>query len=162
MISAFEYASGINQRMYRRQRHQGVRRHHQRRRSLVKSGQTHGNYVASQLANAGRRLDARGQRRRRPAAAFNGTTWATLATTTPADWATARLRDQCRAMDTLTARWKCRRAYQPGTARSRLPRRHSDVWILTRRRTASLDHRPAGSPVENGSNLTYVCKYRNR
>ena len=64
-ISAFEYVSGNVAAHVRRQRHQAVRRHAPARRSLVKGGQTSGNYSAAQMTNAGGDCMIVGQRRRR-------------------------------------------------------------------------------------------------
>ena len=165
VISAFEYVSGTIHKMFAGNATKlydvtsGTA-------SLVKSGQTSGNYVASQMANQGGDwllvLNDAGD----PPLRFNGTTWQSLATTTPANWAistayaiNARVRDAVSG-----ARYKCLVAHTSGTGTFDADRAAhptywtSDVapdgpaWIIG----------PAGTPVENGNNLTYVCKYRNR
>jgi hypothetical protein len=105
IYSAFEYASGVNQRMF----FANATKVYDVSSStpvLVKSGQLSGNYVASQLANQGGDFlivvnDAGDFPLR-----FDGTTWTTL------------------NADQITG--------------------------------------PAGSAVQHGHNLVYVCKYRNR
>jgi hypothetical protein len=167
IISAFEYASGDIHKMFVA----NINKVYDVTTStpaLVASGRTSGNYVASQLANQGGdwllALNDAGDALLR----YNGTSWQSLATTTPSNWANStayavgnRVRD---AVD--GSRWKCATAHTSpagpttfASDRGANPGRWtSDVttdgapWIIG----------PAGTPVENGGNLVYVCKYRNR
>jgi hypothetical protein len=167
VISAFQYASGNNQQMFAGNATKlynvtagGAPP------TLVKSGQTSGNYVASQLANQGGDwmivLNDAGD----PPLRYNGTTWATLNYTIPANWLNnTAYAVGARATDTAdSTRWKVAVAHTSAAAgtfladRSAHPTRVPDTasdgnnWITG----------PVGSNVVNGSNLTYVCKYRNR
>jgi hypothetical protein len=134
----------------------------------VATGRTDGNYSASQLANQGGdfliALNDDGQ----PALRYNGTTWATLSHTTPANWANSAVYPVGgRARDTVgSTDWKCLVAHTspagPTTFaadRAANPTR----WAVD---SASDDNSwitgPPGSNVEHGSNLVHVCKYRNR
>jgi hypothetical protein len=166
IISAFEYASGDIHKMFVA----NINKVYDVTTStpaLVASGRTSGNYVASQLANQGGdwllALNDAGDAPLR----FNGTTWQSLATTTPTDWlvSTAYAVND-RARDPADgSRWKCLVAHtSPGTgtfaaARGATP----GQWTID---TAADDSvfiiGPAGTPIENGGNLVYVCKYRNR
>jgi hypothetical protein len=166
IYSAFEYASGDIHKMFVA----NINKVYDVTTStpaLVASGRTSGNYVASQLANQGGdwllALNDAGDAPLR----FNGTTWTSLATTTPTDWlvstayaVNARARDPADG-----SRWKCLAAHtSPGTgtfaaARGATP----GQWTID---TAADDSvfiiGPAGTSIENGDNLVYVCKYRNR
>lgn len=166
IISAFDYASGPNVRMFVANLNK-VYDVTTTTPVEVASGRTSGNYVASQLANQGGdwllALNDAGD----PPLRFDGTDWHSLATTTPADWANGiayavgnRVRDPADG-----SRWKCAVAHtSPATgtfaaARAAAPAQWTiemapdEVpWIIG----------PAGTPIENGGNLTYVCKYRRR
>ena len=84
---------------------------------LVKDGQTSGNYVASQLANAAGDwmivLNDAGD----PPLRFDGTTWATLAVTTPAAWTNGvSYAIGARALDTDHSYWVCAVAHTAAAA----------------------------------------------
>jgi hypothetical protein len=166
IISAFEYASGEIHKMFVANLAK-VYDVSTSTPALVASGRTSGNYVASQLANQGGdwllALNDAGDAPLR----FNGTTWTSLATTTPTDWlvstayaVNARARDPADG-----SRWKCLVAHtSPGTgtfaaARGATP----GQWTIDLAADDSVFIiGPAGTPIENGGNLVYVCKYRNR
>jgi hypothetical protein len=134
---------------------------------LVKSGQTSGNYVASQLSNQGGDwmlvLNDAGDAPMR----FNGTTWTSLATTTPTNWANSSVYAVGnRALDTTDfSFWKCLvahtsaatgtfnadRTLHPTYWASDIPA-DGGSWIVG----------PPGSSVVTGHNLVYVWKYRGR
>jgi hypothetical protein len=135
--------------------------------AAVKTGQTSGNYVASQMSNAGGEWMIVVNDAGDPLLRYNGTTWATLAHTTPAVWAVstayavgARARDATDNSD-----WKCAIAHtSPGTGTFAAARTASPGQWVSDSATDSVTWitGPVGTPVEHGSNLTYVCKYRNR
>jgi len=114
IISGFQYASGNNQKMFAGQ---PTKLYDVTTSTpvLVKSGQTSGNYCASQMANAAGDwmivVNDAGDAPLR----YDGTTWETLSV-----------------------------GYVPPAGKP------------------STITGPAGTPVVNGGNLTYVCKYRNR
>ena len=134
----------------------------------VASGRTSGNYVASQMANQGGdwmlALNDAGDAPLR----FNGSTWTSMATTTPTDWAnaTAYAEDDRARDDADGSRWVCTVAHTSPAA----PMAFADARIATPGQweienapdDAVWIIGPSGTPVENGLNLTYVCKYRNR
>jgi hypothetical protein len=166
IISAFEYASGDVHKMFVA----NINKVYDVTTStpaLVASGRTSGNYVASQLANQGGdwllALNDAGDAPLR----FNGTTWTSLATTTPTDWlVSTAYAINARARDPADgSRWKCLVAHtSPGTgtfaaARAATP----GQWTIDLAADDSVFIiGPAGTPIENGGNLVYVCKYRNR
>ena len=101
-----------------------------------------------------------------PLLRFNGTTWTSLATTTPTAWANSTVYAvDDRALDTDGGRWKCAVAHTAAAAGTFAADRaaHPTYWETD---VAADDSNwiigPAGTPVENGGALTYVCKYRNR
>jgi hypothetical protein len=168
VISAFQYASGNNQQMFAGN---ATKLYNVTAGgsppTLVKSGQTSGNYVASQLANQGGDfmivLNAAGD----PPLRYNGTTWATLNYTTPANWANnTAYAVGARATDTTdSSHWKVAVAHTSAVAGTFLADRtaHPTFWVTDTAADGSpWITGPAGSNVVNGSNLTYVCKYRNR
>jgi hypothetical protein len=114
VISAFQYASGINHKMFAGN---ATKLYDVTTTvpALVKDGQTSGNYAASQLANASGDWLIVVNDKGDPPLRFNGLAWETLAPgyTPPVD--------------------------MPSTITG-----------------------PAGTTVEDGGNLSYVCKYRNR
>ena len=134
--------------------------------TVVKTGQTSGNYAATQFANAGFDWLIAVNDGGDPVLRFNGTTWTTLATTTPAVWAvsTAYAVD-ARALDTSDGtHWKCLVAHTSGTGTFAADRAATPAnWT----RDVAADGSnfitgPAGSAVENGQHLVYVWKYRSR
>ena len=167
IYSAFQYASGSVQKMFFANATK-VYDVSTITPVLVKSGQTNGNYSASQLANQGGdfliALNDNGD----PPLRFNGTTWATLNHTTPANWANSTVYAlNARVTDAAdNSRWKCATGHTspagPTTFaadRTANPGRWApdtasdgNTWITG----------PVGTAVEHGSNLVHVCKYRNR
>jgi hypothetical protein len=166
VLSAFEYASGDTRKMF----FANATKVYDATDTVpvaIATGRTSGNYVASQMSNQGGdwmlALNDAGDAPLR----FNGSTWTSMATTTPANWVIShayaagdRARD-----DDDGSRWVCAVAHtSPATGtfsadRAATPGRWTienspdgAVWIIG----------PADTPVENGLNLTYVCKYRNR
>ena len=131
--------------------------------------QTDGNYSAAQLANTGGdwllAVNDSGDYVRR----FNGTDWAYLSTTTPADWAISTVYAvNDRARDTADGtRWKCLVAHtSPGTgtfaaARTAAPTQWTREMASD---TVSFITGPATAPapVQNGQGLTHVWKHANR
>ncbi len=114
IISAFQYASGNNQRMFAGQ----TTKLYDVTTSTpvaVKTGQTSGNYCAAQMANAAGDWMIVVNDAGDPPLRYDGTTWETLST-----------------------------GYVPPGGKP------------------STITGPVGTPVVNGGNLTYVCKYRNR
>jgi hypothetical protein len=166
VISAFRYASGNNQNMYAG----NATKLYDVTTSaptVVKSGQTSGNYCASQMANQGGDwmvvVNDNGDAPLR----FNGSTWATLNFTTPANWANSTAYAvNARAKDTADGSlWKCAVAHTSATSGTFLADRtaHPSYWITdVASDGVSWITGPTGSTVINGGNLTYVCKYRGR
>ena len=135
--------------------------------TLVKSGQTSGNYCASQMANQGGDYLLVVNDGGDPPLRFNGTTWATLDYTAPANWATSTAYAVgARANDTAdSSKWKVAVAHTSAATGTFLADRtaHPANWV----QDAASDNGswitgPAGTTVVNGHNLTYVWKYRNR
>ena len=166
IYSAFEYASGQNFKMFVANLNK-IYDVTTSTPALVASGRTSGNYVASQLANQGGDFMLVANDAGDPLLRFNGTTWASLATTTPAVWSVSTpYAIGARALDdTDNTRWKATSAHTSpasGTfaaARTATPGR----WVLdTAPDSNNWITGPPGSRVENGGNLSYVCKYRNR
>jgi len=167
VVSAFEYASGNIQKMFAAQETKLFDVTFSASPTLVKSGQTSGNYSASQLANQGGdfliAVNATGD----PPLRFNGTTWATLNAVKPADWAiSTAYAINAKAFDTvLFSRWKCLVAHTSAASGTFEADRiaHPTYWALDMASDGnSWITGPPGSSVENGRNLTYVNKYRNR
>jgi hypothetical protein len=167
LISGFEYNSGIKSEMYVANVN-AIYNVTTTIPTTVASGRNSGNYAAAQLANQGGdwlvAVNDAGDAPLR----YNGTTWASLLTTTPLDWVNnavyavnARVRDA-----TDGSRWKCAIAHTSpagpttfASDRATNPARWTfdlasdgSAWIIG----------PPGTPIENGANLTYVCKYRGR
>jgi hypothetical protein len=166
VISAFEYASGVNHKMFAA----NVNKIYDVTTSipaLVASGRTSGNYVASQFANQGGDFMLVANDAGDPLLRYNGTTWASLLTTTPAPWSVSTpYAVGQKALDSAdNSRWKCNAAHtSPGTGTFAADRTaNPSRWVLD---TAPDGNNwitgPPGSRVENGGNLSYVCKYRNR
>ena len=168
VISAFEYASGVNHKMFAANATKlyDVTTSDPGHWSPV--GRTSGNYVASQLANQGGDFMLVANDAGDPLLRYNGTTWTSLTTTTPATWSVSTPY----AVDAAGARQRRqlalemrRRAHQSRHRHVRgRPHRHTRAagWWTWPPDSNSWITGPAGSPVENGGNLTYVCKYRNR
>jgi hypothetical protein len=134
---------------------------------LVKSGQTSGNYRASQLATAGGdwllAVNDNGDFPLR----FNGTSWVTLDGTPPPNWAnnTAYVVGNRRMDTTDRSYWKCAVAHTSAAAGTFAADRaaHPTFWTVDLPADGvSWITGPAGSNVVGGGHLTYVCKYRNR
>ena len=165
VVSAFEYASGINQQIFAANATK-VYNVTGDVPELVKDSQTSGNYVASQLANQGGDWMLVANDTGDPILRYNGTTWATLATTTPTAWTTSHayvIGD--RVMDDTRIYWKCAIAHT-SAASGDFEDDYNANPTYWERDMASDDNSwitgPPDTPVENGGNLTYVCKYRGR
>ena len=166
VISAFEYADGINQKIFACNATK-VYDVSTSVPALVKSGQHSGNYVASQLANQGGNwmlvLNDAGDFPLR----FNGTTWATLNGTPPATWANGTVYAiGARVMDaTDRSYWKCATAHTSAASGTFAADRaaHPANWAVDLPADGvSWITGPAGSNVVGGGNLVYVCKHRSR
>jgi len=134
---------------------------------LVKAGQTSGNYAASQMANASGNWLIAVNDAGDPPLRFNGTTWTSLATTTPTSWVNSGVYVVGnRALDTTDyTYWKCLVAHTASPTGTFNADRtaHPTYWALD----IPIDGGPwivgpPGSAVETGRNLVYVCKYRGR
>lgn len=131
----------------------------------IASGRASGNYVASQLANASDdhliALNDAGDVPLR----FDGTTWTALSTTTPPAWTNNHayaIGD--RALDG-TGRWKAAVGHTSAATGSFTDDRiaHPSFWVFDLAPDGlPWITGPSGTAVENGLNLTYVCKYRDR
>ena len=167
IISGFDYASGVTNKMFVG----NATKLYDVTTStpvLVQSGQTSGNYVASQLANQGGDWMLVANDAGDPLLRFDGTTWASLATTTPTAWANSTsYAIGAKVSDPVdNSRWICLLAHTSSASpqtfvgdRAATPGRweldsapDGQSWVTG----------PPGSAVENGENLVYVCKYRNR
>jgi hypothetical protein len=166
VISAFEYNSGVKHQIFAANQTK-IYNVTTSTPVEVDSTRTSGNHVASQLANQGGDFMIVADDAGDPLLRYDGTTWTSLTTTTPSDWVNGaayviddRVRDPNDG-----SRWKCLVAHSAPASgtfeadRIANPLRWGfDVasddapWIIG----------PAGTPVENGEALTYVCKYRNR
>ena len=116
VISAFEYASGTIHKMFAAN---ATKVYDVTTTTPVEvaSGRTSGNYVASQLANQGGDWMLVANDAGDPLLRFNGTTWASLATTTPTAWANSTVYAvDDRALDTDGGRWKCAVAHTAAAA----------------------------------------------
>ena len=166
VVSAFEYTSNIIERMFAAT----VTNLYNVSTStpvLVKSGQTSGNYAASQMANAAGDFLIAVNDGGDPALRYNGTTWTTLSHTTPANWANSTgYIIGSRANDPAgPAVWKCLVAHtSAGAGTFAADRTANPTYWTTDSASDSISWitGPSGTPVEHGSGLTYVCKYRNR
>jgi hypothetical protein len=166
VVSAFEYVSGTQQRMFAGQQTK-LFDVTNTTPVLVKSGQTSGNYSAAQLSNQGGYwLIAVNETGDYPLR-FNGTSWVTLNGTPPTAWANGfAYVVGNRALDTTdNTYWKVlvnHTSAATGTfSADRIA--HPGNWAAdTASDGASWITGPPGSAVVNGSNLSYVCKYRNR
>ena len=135
--------------------------------ALAISGRTSGNHAAAQLANAGDDYLIVVNDAGDPVLRYDGTIWANLTTTTPTAWTNSHayvVGD--RALDeTSHGYWKCAIAHtSPASGTFEAARIATPAqWTID---MASDDlpwiTGPPGSAVENGANLVYVCKYRNR
>ena len=166
VISAFEYNSGVTHQIFAANQTK-IYNVTTSTPIEVDATRTSGNHVASQLANQGGDFMIVADDAGDPLLRYDGTTWTSLTTTTPSDWVNGaayviddRVRDPNDG-----SRWKCLVAHSAPASgtfeadRIANPLRWDfDVaaddapWIIG----------PAGTPVENGEALTYVCKYRNR
>ena len=164
IVSAFEYSSGNTQRMFAGQATKLFDVTFSTP-TLVKAGQTSGNYCASQLANAGGDwmlvLNDAGD----PPLRYNGSSWTVLNGAAITNWVIshsyavgATAKDP--ADNTL---WRNTTLHTSGTGTFAADRAaHPGFWVSTAADGLSWITGPPGSTVQYGSNLTYVCKYRNR
>lgn len=134
---------------------------------VVKSGQHSGNYVASHLANQGGNWMLVANDAGDPLLRYNGSTWATLNTTTPAAWANNHAYALgARAQDPVDSSiWKCAVAHTSATTGTFLADRTANPTYWTTDAASdgvSWITGPPGTAIVNGSNLTYITKYRNR
>jgi hypothetical protein len=166
IISGFQYASGPNQRIFAGQQTK-LFDVTTTTPVLVKSGQTSGNYSTTQLANQGGDFLIAVNDTGDPPLRYNGTTWTTLNVTTPTAWANGHayiVGD--RALDTTdNSYWKNTFAHTSAAAGTFSADRiaHPTFWVADAAADGvSWITGPVGTPVVNGSNLTNVCKYRNR
>lgn len=135
--------------------------------AVIASGRTSGYHYAAQFANQGGDWMVVVDKNGDPPLRFNGSTWATLTHTTPIAWAvsTAYVPGD-RRLDTADSTiWKCAVGHtSPGTGTFAAARAAAPLtWIAD----VATDGVPfitgtVGTAVEHGSNLIYVCKYRNR
>ena len=135
--------------------------------TLVKSGQGSGNYAASQMANQGGDYLMVVNDHGDPPLRFNGVTWATLNYTNPANWAISTpYAIDARATDSAdNSHWKVAVAHTSAASGTFLADRtaHPSYWVQDAASDGgSWITGPTGSTIVNGSNLTYVWKYRNR
>ena len=135
--------------------------------TLVKSGQTSGNYCASQMANQGGDYMLAVNDNGDPVLRFNGVTWTTLSYTTPANWGNNTVYALgARATDTAdSSHWKVAVAHTSATSGTFLADRtaHPTYWVQDGAPDgSSWITGPPGTTVVNGNNLVYVWKYRNR
>src|SRR5262245_9001102 len=167
VVSAFEFVSGQTQRMFAGQ----VDKLYDvtaTTPTLVKSGQTSGNYSFVQMSNQGSyaywgiAVNETGD----PPLRYNGTTWVTLNPTTIAAWVnnTAYAIGALAKDTTDSTYWRCLVAHTSAAAGTFSADRtaHPTYWISTASDGAAWITGPTGSPVQNGQNLSYACKYRNR
>lgn len=166
VVSMFEYASGINLRMFAATA-TNIYDVTTVTPVLVKSGQHSGNYVASQLANQGGDwlvvLNDAGDAPLR----FNGTTWTTLDGTAPASWLNNNAYTVGNRVTDVTdnSYWKCAVAHTSAVSGTFSADRaaHPTFWTVDLPADgSSWITGPPGSAVAGGLNLTYVCKYRSR
>ena len=135
--------------------------------AVIASGRTSGNYATAQLANAADDYLIAVNDAGDPALRFDGTTWASLATSSIPNWTTSTLyaiNDKRKDPDDGT-RWKCLVGHtSPATGTFAAARAASpSQWTLDVAADGiSFITGPPGSNVEGGGNLSYVCKYRNR
>jgi hypothetical protein len=102
-----------------------------------------------------------------PLLRFNGTTWTSLSTTTPALWVNSTVYAiGARTRDTDGSRWKCAVAHtSPAGPTTFASDRASNPtrWTIDLAADGSpWITGPPGTPIENGGALTYVWKYRSR
>ena len=166
VISAFEYASGTIQRMFAGNA-TNLYNVSTSTPAVVEAGQTSGNYAASQMANAAGDFLIVVNDAGDPPLRYNGTVWTSLAHTTPANWANSTgYVIGSRANDPAgPAVWKCAVAHtSAGAGTFAADRTANPTYWTSDSSTDSISWitGPAGTPVEHGSDLTYVCKYRNR
>jgi len=164
IISAFEYQSGNVQKMFAA----NATKVYDVTTStpvLVKSGQTSGNYVGSQLANAsGDYLLALNDAGDYPLR-FNGTSWVTLNATMTV-WAnsTAYALNATAYDASDNTHWRATSAHTSAGAGTFAAARTASpgLWVSSATDGSSFIYGPAGRLVVDGKNLTYVWKYRNR
>jgi hypothetical protein len=166
VISAFQYVSGAVSRMFAANASKLFEITAFGSPTLVKSGQASGNYCVSQLATQGGDWLLAVNDAGDPPLRFNGSTWATLATTTPAAWIVSTVYAvNARALDaTDNSRWKCAIGHTSGTGTFAADRAaHPTFWVADSA-TDGIGYLvgPPGTTVVNGGNLVYVWKYRNR
>jgi hypothetical protein len=166
VISMFRYASGNNQRMYAGNATK-LYDVTTTTPTLVKSGQTSGNYCAVQMANQGGdwmiAVNDNGDFPLR----FNGSSWVVLNGTAPATWTNnTAYAVNARVMDSADrSYWKCAIAHTSALSGTFAADRaaHPSNWTPdTPSDGVSWIVGPPGSNVVSAANLTYACKYRNR
>jgi uncharacterized membrane protein YgcG len=168
IISAFEYVNDRNQRMFAGQ-DTALYDVTSAVPTLVKGGQTSGNYVSAQFANAGGDWMLVCNDSGDPVLRYNGTSWTVLSSTavTAADWTNGHayaLGEFAKDPDLLSV-WKCLVAHTSAATgtfeadRAANPSRWSTAVATD---GAPFITGPAGEKVEDGLNLAYVWKYRNR
>src|SRR5262245_34843463 len=170
IISGFEYVSGNVQRMYAANASK-LFDVTSSTPTLVKSGQTRGNYSAAQLAvpaTAGLPTDymiAVNDTGDAPLR-FNGSSWVVLDPGSIAAWAnnTAYAIGALAKDTTDTTYWRNTVAHTSAPTGTFAADRSANPgrWVPTASDGASWITGPAGTPVANGRNLSYVWKYRNR
>lgn len=173
VISGFEYQAGNAQRIFAAQATK-LFDVTSTLPVLIKSNQTSGNYVASQLANAAANplgtnwmivCNESGDFPLR----FDGTSWVVLDGTAPANWANNTVyATGARAMDSADrSYWKCVTAHTSAAAGTFATDRTSGGAIGKWAADLAPDGAgwitgPVSSNVVAGRNLCYVWKYRNR
>jgi hypothetical protein len=166
VISGFDYVSGVNHQMFAANLHK-IYNVSTTVPLEVASGRNSGNNVASQLANQGGDFMLVANDAGDPLLRYNGVTWTSLATTTPADWSVGTPYAVGATVTDPDApgRWENTVAHTSPASGTFAAYRTANPghWIIS---MAGDDNSwitgPPGSRVENGANLSYVCKYRNR
>jgi hypothetical protein len=168
IISAFEYVTDRNQRMFAGQE-TVLYDVTSSTPAIVKSGQTSGNYVAAQFANAAANWMVVCNDSGDPVLRYDGTSWTVLSSSalTAPNWANgtayalgAFVRDP-----ELLSVWKCLVAHTSaatGTFEADRAANPSRWTTAVSPDGAPFITGPAGETIEDGENLTYVWKYRNR
>jgi hypothetical protein len=166
VISGFEYLSGNIAKMFAGNATKLYDVTNSGAPVLVKSGQTSGNYAASQLANASGDVLVAVNDAGDPPLRFNGTSWIALDTGAIAAWAnsTAYAIGALAKDTTDTTYWRCLVGHTSPAAGTFAAARTANptFWTSTASDGASWITGPAGRPVAGGRALVYVWKYRNR
>ena len=165
VISAFEYVSGNQQRMFAAQETK-LFDITAAMPVLVASGRTSGNYSAAQLANLGGYWLIAVNETGDAVLRYNGTSWQSLDLSGVAGWAysTAYAVGALAKDVASNTYWRNTSAHtSPATGTFAAYRSANPaVWVGTATDGASFINGPVGSPVEFGKGLSYVAKYRNR